>query len=124
MFARLFELALALWLAASPWVLGALDEPSLARASWIGAVLVALLSGAALIRRQGRLHLLLLAVGAALTVWGWAAFPRPGPAGAQNLIVVGLLLGLLAVVPTGALRPPQGWRRYTDGEEPPGEANP
>jgi len=49
-------------------------------------------------------------------VMGLWAFPRPGPAGAQNQILVGLVLGLLSVVPSDANSPPEGWTRwFADG---------
>lgn len=117
MWARFVEILMAIWLLASPSALGYRDDVSLAFAAWIGAILVATFSGASLTRRWRKAHLLTLATGLGLIAWGWAAFPRPGPAGAQNLIVVGLLLGVTAIVPSRALLPPAGWRPWTTSSD-------
>jgi hypothetical protein len=52
---------------------------------------------------------------ALLALWligvGYLAASRPGPPGAQNEIITGLLLLMFAVIPNEADLPPEPWRR-------------
>lgn len=111
MWARHLELAIGCWLAMSPFVFGYPEGDS----SWANdltcaaaVVVLALLPYWAPLRRA---HLGELLVAAWLVGFGWfAAFETPTPS-AQNHIVVGLLLGMLAIVPSRASEPPLSWRR-------------
>lgn len=117
MWPRLVEGALGVWLLVSPWVLGT-PEAALLRAGGIDLIPVA--GGLALVGltlaafrfRNARLGVLV--VGVALIAFNWLAYPRPGPASAQNGIAVGLLVCLFAIIPNDADRPPVGWRPLTD----------
>lgn len=105
---------IALWLLASPIALArpeAWDAVAVPIAAGLVSIGVIVAS-----TRWPLARTLLLAVAAALILWGWARFPRPGPAAAQNAIVVGLVLGLLGVVPDRALEPPPGWRPHVREE--------
>lgn len=117
MWPRIVELLMGAWLLASPLVLenapGGVDRV----VTWLSGVAVLALSGSTFAERFRRNHLGNLVVAAALIAWGWSQAPRPGPAWAQSLILTGLLLGLVAVVPTQASLPPEGWRRYLAEEE-------
>ena len=64
-----------------------------------------------------RLRLAVLPMGIALAAWSWFIFPRPGPPGAQNQILVGLTLALLTLVPTEPRCPPERWRGYLSRRE-------
>lgn len=117
MWPRVWELALGAWLLLSPLVLGGPDGTLDRLVTWASGAAVLALSGSTFVRRYGRNHLGNLAVAAVLVAWGWATVPRPGPAWAQGLVLTGLVLGLVALVPTEAARPPRGWRRYVTDRE-------
>lgn len=112
MWARHLELSLGLWLAVSPFVFG--HAPG-ATHLWVNdlvcagsIVLLALLPHWRPLRR---IHLLELVVAAWLVGFGRVALSDPAAgAAAENHVVVGLLIGLLAVVPSEASIPPPAWR--------------
>lgn len=114
MWARHMELALGLWLAVSPF---ALRYEAVETWLWIHdfalASLVVTLSLAAHWHPLRRVHLLLLAAAGWLVGLGWwqtwGSGMHPHPA-YQNWILVGLMLAMLAIVPSDASRPPEGWR--------------
>lgn len=115
MWPRVSELVVAAWLVVASFafaVPGALDATLVPLASGVGVVVAFLAS-----RRWRRAHLGTLVVALVLIGWGWARFPRPGPAAAQNAILSGLMLGLFAIVPNEAMDPPVAWRPHArDGE--------
>ena len=45
-----------------------------------------------------------------LALHGYFAAERPGPPAAQNEIMIGLTLLLMAIIPNEASRPPRAWR--------------
>jgi hypothetical protein len=108
--ARDLELAAGSWLGISPFVLAGPGDVG-ARvhdlACAAAVVVLALVS-----RRNPRLraHLVELPIAAWLVVYGGLAARQEPSAVSQNHIVVGLLLAMLAIVPTRATRPPAGWR--------------
>jgi hypothetical protein len=109
------EVALALWLISSGGVLGHSERPELAIVDLSAGAAVIIIVALSLLPRLQHLHVATLLVALFLIAWAWVTFqPRPGPAGAQNQILVGLLLGLLAVVPGLIDRPPESWRRYVE----------
>lgn len=111
MWPRALELALGLWLTVAPAVIDHGDDPAAAVARGAGAIFVVVVV-LSMIPRIRRIHFATLPLALALVAWTWAGLPRPGPPGAQNLILVGLTLALLALVPTGATDPPEEWRPY------------
>jgi len=82
------------------------------------AAAVPLAAGSALLalawwsRQARRIHFLVRAVALVLIAWGWARFPRPGPAISQVSILAGLVLGLLGIIPNHAGDPPPAWRPH------------
>ncbi len=112
MWPRLVEALLGLWLLASPLALGSVTDASARFADWIGGSLVLALAALSALRSYRHAHLGTLLVVGGLTTWAWLHFPRPGPPQAQNDILVSLLLAVVAIVPTGASRPPASWRPY------------
>jgi hypothetical protein len=111
MWARHLELSLGLWLAVSPFVFR-FDAGAIAL-WWIDlgcAALIVVLSLLTYWQRARYAHLAGLAIAAGLVGHGWwSALAAPTPA-AQNHVLVGLLLGMLALVPSHASRPPAPWR--------------
>ena len=113
MWARYAEIALALWLAASPFLFAYPPD----RVGWRihDFVCAGLIAGAALLsHRQAlrRAHLVSFAVGLWLIGFGWIQVRHtPGnPPTGQNWISVGLVLVIFAIVPSQATQPPAGWR--------------
>lgn len=109
MWARVIEVMLGCWLAMSPFVFGYRpeDAPVLWITDFAGAaavILFALLSFAPALRRA---HLGNLAVAAWLVGTGYAWGPTPAH---QNHLIVGLLLAMLAIVPSEADLPHPSWR--------------
>ena len=113
MWPRLLEVALGVWLAVSPFVLGsgAHDAGRLTHDLAVGGYVV-LFALASFRVRLERAHLLSLLAAAWLIVFGWLRFEEDPRAIAQNHMLLGLTLLMTAVLPTDALRPPRAWRRY------------
>jgi hypothetical protein len=114
MWARHMELALGLWLLVSPFVFRhEAQSAEFWRNDLICGSLVVLLPTLAYWRRTYRAHLVLLLVSGWLIGAGWwAAWQSSHPLPAhQNWLIVGLLLGILAVVPNDASKPPTSWRK-------------
>jgi hypothetical protein len=112
MWPRFAELVIAAWLAASPWVFGHVDGPSLLRASdWICAAAIAACAAASFTQRARRAHLAELLVAAWLLGFGYLASSAALPA-LQNNILVAMVLIMFAIVPNEANRPPRAWREF------------
>jgi hypothetical protein len=112
MWPRVIELMLGVWLLVSPFVFRdtARAAEYVVNDAVSGAVVV-LLSLLAFWRPLRRANLATLAMGLWLASYGYFSAPRPGPPGAQNDLVIGLLLLLFAIIPTDANRPPDTWAR-------------
>jgi hypothetical protein len=112
-FARILESCLGAWLASAHWVLpGATDVPGGATAIGIAVALVAVLSMAPRLERY-YLHLVNGLAGLWLT-GSIVLATRPVSPSGQNALLIGLLLMMLAIVPTRAFSPPRGWRQPDD----------
>ncbi len=108
MWARVVEVMLGCWLASSPFVF---HHGADARGLWVtdlacaaAIVTLALLSFAPTLRRA---HLGHLVIAAWLVVSGYLGGTAPAH---QNHVVVGLLLAMLAIVPSRASLPPPSWQ--------------
>jgi hypothetical protein len=111
MWARVVEFMLGCWLAVSPFVFGHPRESTLLWATdWIAASLVILFALLSYWPPLSRIHLATAALSVALIAIGRFSFWEHPPAGAQNEIVVGLLLLMFALVPSHATQPPAAWR--------------
>lgn len=114
MWARHFEVAIACWLAMSPFVFpGALAE----RRVWLTDLLLALaiccFALASYWRRLRYAYLGNLVIGLGLFVAGWwAARGGEPPPTTQNHILVGLLLAMFGIIPGRASQPPLAWQRH------------
>ena len=123
MWPRLAELLIAVWLAASPWLL---PMPGGAGAflranALVCAGLVALFALLSFRRALAKAHLLSLGVAVWLAAVAIAAPDPPPPAAYQNCMVVGLLLLLFAVVPSRASEAPSGWQEFYRSQSKPGK---
>jgi hypothetical protein len=112
MWARVIELMLGVWLLLSPFIfretaaVGDFRSTDISTGSAV--ILLSLLSFWKPLRRS---HLGTGVLALWLVVWAWFAAARPGPPAAQNEIVIGLVLLMLAIVPNEASLPPDPWRR-------------
>lgn len=119
MWARDFEIALALWLALAPFVVGRVHD----EAAWMGtadlacAALVLCLALASYSRRFRTAHLAELPLAIGLAGIGWITSIGEATPASQNRLLVGLLLAMFAVVPSEAFSPPRALR---EGRGPPG----
>jgi len=111
MWARIVELMLGCWLVVSPFVFrhgGGRTDLWVNDLAW-GSVLVVV----ALLchwRPLRRLHLLNVVTAGWLLVFGYTSIEgHPAPPHTQNHMIVGLLVLMLAVIPSAATRPPPGW---------------
>lgn len=110
MWARTVEVMLALWLAASPFIFGhSPDEASLWWNDFATAFLILVFSLVSFWGRASHAHLLNVLVGLWLCGFGYVNGEPPSPA-AQNDLILGLLLLMLAIIPSHATMPPEEWR--------------
>jgi hypothetical protein len=107
---RICELLLALWLIASPFVLGRAERLAHVRVDVLAGVVVAVLAALSFGARRRRAHLGNVIVAAALAVHGYVLAGTEPSAAAQNHLLVGLTLLMIAVIPSDASRPPAAWR--------------
>jgi len=115
MWPRDLELSLGFWLLLSPFIFGHDDG---AQGLWAtdlvcGSLVLAL----ALLAYRPRLryiHLAELLPALWLIVCGWLGSQGGFAPGYQNEIVVGLLVAMIAIVPSKTDQPPEGWRRRAD----------
>lgn len=111
MWARVAELMLGWWLVLSPLIFRGTEAVGAfaARDIAVGAAVIAC-SLLSFWRRTEWAHFITAILGLGLGALAWAGWERPGPPAAQNEITLGLLLGLLAIVPNEASLPPLPWR--------------
>ena len=113
MWARAVEVMLALWLAASPFIFG--HSPAEPRLWWndlVCAGLIMTLSLFSFWSRTTQAHLLNIAVALWLMGFGYFGFGYPPPPAAQNDFALGILLLMLAIIPSHATQPPKRWIDY------------
>lgn len=110
MWPRDIEAMLGCWLLLSPFIFA---HPAEQPAWWINDMA----SGSAIVtcalaaywRPLKRIHLVSVAVALWLIGYGYFS-PTPAAPAMQNDIVLGLLVGTLAIIPSEADRPPEPWR--------------
>jgi hypothetical protein len=110
MWPRISELALACWLVLAPMILGHADDSLHKIEDATYGVLVAVLALMSFVPRFRRAHLGIVAVATWMLVRGYFLSPTPPPAWAQNHLLVGLTLLMLAILPAEASKPPVAWR--------------
>jgi hypothetical protein len=115
MWARVVEFMLGCWLAVSPFVFAHYAESGrLTATDWTAASLVMVLALLSYWPPLVRIHLLTAIVAIGLVTIGRLSSGEHPPPGAQNHIVVGLLLLMFALVPSHATQPPPAWRAYVE----------
>lgn len=113
MWARVVELMLGCWLAMSPFIFRhSTNQTSLWTNDLVCAATIVTLSLLSFWRPLRRLHLINVVVALWLIGFGFLLSSYPAPPALQNDIAAGLLLVMLAVIPSEAVHPPQSWRDF------------
>lgn len=117
MWPRTVEAMLALWLATSPFIFRyrALGEPSWTW--WHDFIVATLLAGLALVsfvHQTRRAHLLELLIAAWLIGYGWLTAEDVFDGPRQNWMCLGLLLLMLAIIPSDCVKPPYRWQEWNE----------
>lgn len=110
MWARVAEIAAAAWLASQARFLAGAD----ARVDVAFAAAFFVLAALSFARRTSRAHLLELPIACALVLHGWLATRDAPTAAAQSHILTGMIVAMLAIVPSHASRPPRAWIEHEE----------
>lgn len=114
MWARVVEIMLGFWLMASPFIFRGIEMDGIRSANeTLCGLLVAVLGFLSFWNPTRWAHFLTLLVAGFLIVSGYLA-GHPAPPMAQNQIMVGLLLGMFAIIPNRTNEMPEPWRRFYD----------
>jgi len=113
MWARVVEIMLGCWLAASPFIF----RHSAENTSWwyndlFSALAVIVLASSSFLTPLRYAHLGIGLVGLWLIGFGYFSATYPAPPALQNNLLVGLLLLMFAIIPNEALLPPRSWREF------------
>jgi SPW repeat len=115
MWARTVEVMLACWLAISPFIFRyPSEEGHLWWHDWIVATLLCVLALLSFVRQTRRAHLLELLIAFWLMGYGWATASGVFDAPRQNWICLGLLLLMLALIPSDCVKPPYAWIEWNE----------
>jgi len=117
MWGRVIEVMTAVWLALSPFIFRAADDPVLVWVDSLSALAIACLAGLSYWAPMRRAHLLILAVAVGLAAWGRLSGSPPPPEH-QNHITVGIFLLMIAIIPNDASQPPRNWREAMEEYRP------
>ena len=113
MWARIVEFMLACWLAISPFIFG---YPSGISFFWINDLicssLIIFFSLICYYKPLRKMHLFNLLIAFYLIIVSYALKSSPFYQPLQNYIVLGILLLMLALVPSEASKPPMPWRDF------------
>ncbi len=117
MWARVVEVMLGCWLAASPFIFRHAAEE---RAFWINDFLcgfaVATFALCSFWRPLRHAHLVTAAVALWLIIFGFLT-SSPAPPASQNHILTGLVLLMFAIIPNEASLPPLSWRTFNEEKQ-------
>lgn len=118
MWARVVEFMLACWLALSPFILRyPATETFLWANDFICAFLIALFALLSFWTPLRKIHLLTL--GVALWLWGlgYSSFPGITLTSQENSVVIGLMLLMLAIVPSHSHHPSPSWQEFINNKK-------
>ena len=117
MWARVVEIMLACWLAISPFVFR--HDPD-ARGLWwndlVCGFVILLCALLAYRAALGKIHLINGGIGLWLVGSAFLTGITPPSPAIQNHVVVGLLLMMLAIIPSRAAMPPRSWRQFYEDQ--------
>ena len=111
MWARVIEFMLGCWLAVSPFIFQhPADNALLWATDWIAAAVVIFFALLSYWPPLSKIHLATAVLSLVLIGIGRLSSLDHPPPGAQNEIVVGLLLLMFALVPSHSAEPPAAWQ--------------
>lgn len=112
---RILEITIGCWLLMSPFIFGSYPAHSeLWLSDMICGALVIVISCTAISRRFRRLYLVNLAIAVWIVGYAYLQSPPPqhAPAWIQNDLIAGLILLMVAIIPSDTSRPPQKWQEF------------
>lgn len=112
---RLLEIVIGCWLLMSPFIFGHYpDRKELWLSDMVCGALVIVISATSIARRFRRLYLLNLGVALWIIVYGYLHGLPPGHAApaVQNELITGIILGMVAIIPSDTSRPPEEWQKF------------
>lgn len=113
MWARVVEVMIAIWLSLSPFIF---RHPPEDRFLWtndfVCACLIVLFALLSFWRPLQKIHLATLGISFWLWALGYTNFPERACVGTQNSVVIGLLLLMLAIIPSHSEQPSPSWKRF------------
>ena len=113
MWARVVEIMLGCWLAASPFIFRhAAEDIVLWYSDLFSAFAVIALACASFWTPLRHAHLGIALVGLWLVCFGYLTAQHPSPPALQNDLLVGLLLMMFAIIPNETLLPTRSWREF------------
>lgn len=115
MWARVIEVMIAIWLILSPFIFRyPSQETFLWMNDFICAFSVALCALLSFWHPLRKIHLVTLAIAFYLWALGYIDFPEKASIASQNSAVIGLLLLMLAIVPSHAEQPSYSWKKFLE----------
>jgi hypothetical protein len=119
MWARVVECMLAIWLALSPFIFHyPAQETFLWANDFICAFLIMLFALLPFWHPLRKIHLLILGVAFWLIAVGYRDFPEFSQPPQENGTVIGLLLLMLAIVPSHSHHLPHHWQKFIEKKKP------
>lgn len=112
---RILEIVLGCWLLMSPFIFGHYpDRRELWLSDMICGALVLLISSSSISVRLRRLYLLNLGVALWIMIHAYLQSPPPhhAPPAIQNELITGLILLMVAIIPSDTSRPPREWQEF------------
>ncbi|MDX1582443.1 MAG: SPW repeat protein [Thermoanaerobaculia bacterium] len=112
---RLLEIVIGCWLLMSPFLFGHYpDHRALWLSDLISGLAIVVISSMSISRKFFRLYLGNLLVAFWIIVHAYGQSPPPGHAipAIQNELITGLVLGMVAIIPSDTSRPPREWQEF------------
>ena len=118
MWARIVEFMLAIWLSLSPFIFRYPTQDTFPwKNDFISAFLVALFALVSFWRPLKRIHLLTIGIALWLWILGYSAFPDKASLSEQNGVVIGLILFMLAIVPSHSSQISSSWEKFLETQD-------
>jgi len=118
MWARIVEFMLAAWLSVSPFIFRYPDDRFFFWANdLVCSILIAFFSLICYYRPLRKMHLCNLLIAFWLIALGYIFRGDPLDVALQNYVTFGLLLLMVAIVPTDSEKPPMSWRDFYEKDE-------
>lgn len=112
---RVVEIVVGCWLIMSPFIFG---HYPVHREFWLNdmicGALIIVISTMSISKRFFRLYLLNLVIALWIILYAYFQIPPPhhAPPWLQNELIAGLILGMIAIVPSDTSRPPREWQEF------------